>query len=156
MAVPLLALRFVPSVIPLKRRLALCCAVFVLTVACDGPDGPMTPGTTQPPAEQTINGTVAVFGATFHPLSIPRTGQMSLTLTWTDPTINLDLYLAPPGCTQFPPTAGCDRLAASNTLSGVALETIARSVVGGETYTVWVENLNRTQASTYTLRVTIQ
>jgi hypothetical protein len=152
---PLFALRFVPSVLPVRRRLALCCALFVLTVACEGPDGPMSPAPT-PPSDQTVVGTVAVFGATSHPLSIPRTGQMLLTLTWTDPTINLDLLLTPPGCTERPPTPGCDILAGSNTLSGVARETIARSVVAGEAFTVWVENLSATQASTYTLSVTVQ
>ena len=70
--------------------------------------------------------------------------------------MNLNLYLAPAGCTELPPTPGCDILAAANTLSGVARETITRSVIAGETYTVWAVNLSGTQATAYTLSFTIQ
>ena len=82
---------------------------------------------------------------------------MSLVVTWTDPTIDLDLYLALPSCTtQLYPQALCGIYLASNTAVGAVRETIVRQVNSGEAYTIWVDNLNTAKATTYNLNLTIQ
>jgi hypothetical protein len=126
-------------------------AVLVAFAGCGG-DGPTTPA----PYTQTMSGTVAVFGGTTHALSIPRSGQMSLVLTWTDSTIDLDLYLTATSCTALYPMANCTILVTSNSAVGAVRETIARSVNSGEAFTIWVDNLSTTKASTYNLNLTIQ
>jgi hypothetical protein len=99
-----------------------------------------------------------VFGSTYHPFTIPRSGQMSLSLTWADPTIDLDLYLASPNCTLqigLHPLANCGVILSSNSTVGVR-EAIARTVNSGESYSIWVDNLSATKATNYTLDLTIQ
>jgi hypothetical protein len=82
---------------------------------------------------------------------------MSLSLTWADPTIDLNLYLASPTCTQqLYPLANCGIILVSNSAVGAVREAIARSVTSGETYSIWVENLSAAKAATYTLDLTIQ
>ena len=127
-------------------------SVLVTFIAGCGGNGPTTPA----PYTQTMGGTVAVFGSTKHALSIPRSGQMSLLLTWTDSTIDLDLYLTATSCTELYPMASCTVLLASNTTIGAVRETIVRSVNSGEAFTIWIDNLSVTKASTYNLDLTIQ
>jgi len=135
-----------------RIRLLQLTALMAFIVGCGG-SGPTTPA----PFTQTIGGTVSVFGSTVHTLSISRTGQMSLVLTWADPTIDLDLYLALPSCTtQLYPQALCGIYLASNTAIGAVRETIVRQVNSGEAYTIWVDNLNNAKATTYNLNLTIQ
>jgi uncharacterized protein YfaP (DUF2135 family) len=134
------------------RSRVLLAIVVAFTAGCGGPTAPA-------PYSQTISGTVSVFGSTYHPFTIPRSGQMSLSLTWSDPTIDLDLYLASPNCTQaigLHPLANCGIILASNSAVGVVREAIARSVNSGESYSIWVDNLSATKAATYTLDLTIQ
>jgi len=133
------------------RMSLLLVAIFVaFTAGCGGPTAPA-------PYTQTLGGTVSVFGSTWHPFTVPRSGQMSLSLTWADPTIDLDLYLASSTCTQqLYPLANCGIILASNSAVGTVREAIARSVNSGETYSIWVDNLSATKATTYTLDLTIQ
>ena len=137
------------------RALALCLIAF--TVGCGGgDDGPRTsPTPVNPPFNQTMTGTVSSFGTVRHPLTIPRAGNMSLRLTWTDPVVDLDLYLAPVGCTTLHPLSSCGVLAASDAATGTQ-ESIARTVNNGESYQIWVDNLNLTRPQSYTLTLTIQ
>jgi hypothetical protein len=130
--------------------------LLAVTVACAGDEGPTAPsiGSVQP-YTQTLGGTVDVLGLSYHTLTIPRAGQMSLLLTWTDPTIDLDLHLAPPGCTNLYPMATCGVLLSSDTAVGVIKEGFARSVSNGETFTIWIDNFSD-RATTYTLNLTIE
>lgn len=69
--------------------------------------------------------------------TMPATGQYRANLTWTDPTIDLDLYLARPGCSSYPPLACL--LAVSDRLTGNS-ETVTWPVHAGERYELWVDN----------------
>jgi hypothetical protein len=85
------------------------------------------------------------------PLQALRTGNYQASLVWDDPSINLDLYLASPGCTSFPPT-GC-QLAAS-TQTGTASEVLTRAITAGQLYELWVVNLG-TRTTSFTIFSTI-
>jgi hypothetical protein len=100
-----------------------------------------------------MTGTVSVFGTTYHPLTIPRNGQMQLVLTWQQ-GVDLDMYLTPTSCTGYPPT-DCQILAASNNSFGVAREQINRTVIAGETYKVWIDNFSHLTSTNYTLDLRI-
>ena len=133
-----------------------CVLVILLTglVGCGGKND--ATGPSNQPYTQTLGGTVSVFGSTYHPLTINRAGQMTLVLTWADVAIDLDLYLAAATCTtNLYPKANCGIVLASDSSTGVR-ETISRQVNSGETYTIWVDNLNQSRATTYTLNLTIQ
>jgi hypothetical protein len=127
----------------------LALALFSVT-ACSssGPTSPSNPAYTQ-----TLPGTVSLFGTTRHALSIPRSGNMRLTLTWTGST-NLDLYLAPASCQNLYPLAQCGVLVTSNSATG-SQEVITRGVTSGEAYAIFVDNLSLVAANTYTLNIEI-
>ena len=80
-----------------------------------------------------------------------QSGTYQAVLVWDDPTINLDLYLATPGCTSFPP-AGC-QLSASTLPTG-ATEQVSRAVTAGQTFELWVGNLSG-RATSFTIFSTI-
>lgn len=127
----------------------LAMALFSVTACSSGnPTSPSNPAYTQ-----TLPGTVSVFGTTRHALSIPRSGNMRLTLTWTGST-NLDLYLATGSCQNLYPMAQCGVLLASNSATG-SQEVISRPVTSGETYAIFVDNLSVVAANTYTLNIEI-
>ena len=129
------------------KYLLLAIAVLSLT-ACGSPTKPSEQQYTQ-----TMSGTVSVFGTTRHALTIPRSGQMRLTLSWTGST-DLDLYLAPSSCQNLYPMSQCAVIVASNSSSGTQ-EVIARGVSSGESYAIFVDNLSATAANTYNLNITI-
>jgi len=107
------------------------------------------------PFNQTVTGTASVFGSTRHGLTIPRNGNLTLRLTWQDPTVDLDLYLTIPSCTaSLYPLSSCGVLLASDNASGT-VETITRSVTNGEAFQVWVDNVSSRTAN-YTLGITVQ
>ena len=135
-------------------RYLICLLLLAVSVACGGGSNPASPSSSQP-YNQTMTGTVSNFGTTVHPVQIPRSGNMTLTLTWQDAAIDLDLYLAPSSCANLYPRINCSILAASNNGSGTS-ETIARTVSLGETFNLFVDNLHLTRSSTYTLTVRIQ
>ncbi len=130
----------------------------VLSSGCGGgetanPVGPTSGGS---PFTQTVTGTVSAFGSTRHPLGVTRAGNMTLRLTWTDPTVDLDLYLTSPSCTtNLYPMSACGVLLASDASTGTQ-ETIARTVSNGEQFQIWVDNLHTTRPQTYTLSIVIQ
>jgi len=129
----------------------VCLAVFALS-GCGSSSSPTTPS----PYTQSVGGTVSAFGTTRHALTIPQSGSMSLTLTWSDTTIDLDLYLAASSCQQLYPMSGCQIILASNSAQGTVRENVSRSVVSGETYSIFVDNLNLSKATSYTLDIRIQ
>jgi hypothetical protein len=85
------------------------------------------------------------------PRQLLRSGTYQAAMTWGDPTINLDLYIASPGCASFPPT-GC--ALASSTSTNSNSETVALAVNAGQTLELWVGNFsNRT--TTFTIFSTL-
>src|ERR1700730_5888150 len=84
--------------------LAMC------TVTCGSSTAPS-------PFTLTVQGTVAVFDTNAHPLSISRTGNMTLRLDWGDGTVDLDLYLTATSCTNIF-SASCQILVKSNSSAG--------------------------------------
>jgi len=138
----------------LRKLLPL--VVLVATVACGGDDSPTGPSSSQiQPVNQTQTGTVSAFGAVRHPLTIQRAGQLTLRLTWSDPMVDLDLYLSAVACTELYPMSACTVLAASDAATGTQ-ESILRTVAAGETYQIWIDNLHLTRPQNYTLTLTIQ
>jgi hypothetical protein len=135
----------------MKRLIATVC--LLLVAGCGGSDNPVGPNPDEA-FSQTITGTVSAFGTTVHQLSIPRSGDMQVRLTWTAAEVDLDLYLAPSTCTSLYPMAICGVLAGSNAATGI-LETIARTVSSGERFSLWIDNLHLTLPQNYTINVTI-
>ena len=127
----------------------------VLQAGCgssDSPTGPSVGGD----FSETRSGSVAVFGETRHPLTIPRSGDMTLRLTWSDANVDLDLYLANASCSvSLYPLNNCDIVAQSIAATGTS-ETIARRVTSGQEYQIWVDNLSTTTAMNYTLAIEIE
>ena len=138
----------------LKRLVAstaIVCASMLALSGC-GSSSPTTPS----PYTQTVSGTVSAFGTTRHSLTIPQSGNMSLTLTWSDGTIDLDLYLASSACQQLYPLSQCNVILTSNSAQGAVRENVSRSVASGESYSIFVDNLNLSKATSYTLDIRIQ
>jgi hypothetical protein len=136
------------------RRMLCIVGLSLAAASCDRQYDYLGPS--PQPFFQTMNGTVSLYGSTYHPLSVPYTGTMYLTLSWNDPAIDLDLYLAGPGCTNVHPLDGCGYYAASDSSVGVVRETITRTVYAGESYTIWIDNLSLRRASTYNISLSIQ
>lgn len=132
------------------RRLVLLLILLAGTSAC-GKDSPTSPSSR--PYNETMTGTVSAFGSTRHSLSVPRTGQLTLRLSWSD-AVDLDLYLASSACTTLYPRASCGVVAQSDGV-GTNTETIARTVTAGEQYSVWIDNLSVSRAATYTVTLSI-
>jgi hypothetical protein len=83
------------------------------------------------------NDTLIPFQAVFFDVVMTQSGTYQGALVWDDPTIDLDLYLTSPGC-AYPPTS-C--LLAISDATGTNTEAVSRSVVAGESYRIWVDNL---------------
>src|SRR5215207_7360340 len=92
-----------------------------------GSDAPFSPGGGSR-YSQTVAGSVAVFGETRHPLTVPVSGDLTLRLTWANANVDLDLYLASSSCTEsMYPLSTCGVILASLSSSGTS-ETITRRV----------------------------
>jgi hypothetical protein len=131
------------------RRLRLTLLLLPLLAAC-GSDSPTAPDEFR----QEITGTVSVFGTTEHSLTVPRAGNMEVTLRWANASIDLDLYLTESSCTGYPPV-DCSILAASDA-SDTNQESIQRTVSSGQQYKVWVDNFSMSDPSNYTITVTVR
>ena len=126
----------------------------IVLAGCSDSDSPLSPGGGQTFSE-TINGSVPVFSESRHALPVTVTGDLTLRLTWSDPAVDLDLYLTQSSCTQsLYPLNDCGVVLASIASTGNA-ETITRPVSNGEQFQVWVDNLSSTQVINYTLRIDI-
>lgn len=124
-----------------------------LVAACGGNDV-TGPSRGDGPFNQTITGSVATFGTTRHPLMVPRSGPMTLRLSWSTGTVDLDLFLAPSTCIELYPTSACGVLAASDSATGVS-EEIRRTVSAGEAFSIFVDNLSPSQSQSYTITIAI-
>lgn len=130
------------------RRSYVALVTILLLTACGGDSQ-----TGVDPYEQVIPGSVSVFGTTEHSVTVPRSGNMTVRLNWTDANIDLDLYLTGPDCTGYPPV-DCNVLAASDAI-GTNEESVQRSVSASQQFKLWVDNFSETQASNYTLTLRI-
>jgi hypothetical protein len=96
------------------------------------PSGPFT---------QMWTGTVGWDGSAwykFHDLTVPRDGGGTVTLTWGNATVDLDLVVTNVGCT-YPYNSSCQVLAMSESLHNMP-ERLTKDMKAGETYRVWVTN----------------
>ena len=130
----------------------LLVALVTISVNCGAGGESSSPTSPTPQAyTQTVTGTVSSLGVTEHALSIPRTGNMTLLLSWGTGA-DLDLYLTNSTCASYPPT-NCGILASSDGLT--ATERIVRSVTANESFKVWVDNFTSSPQS-YSISITIQ
>lgn len=134
-----------------RMTLVALCLALVTAVAC-GKGSPTSPSRNTAYSE-TLTGTVSAFGSTRHSLSIPKSGNLTLRLSWSDP-VDLDLYLANAGCTSLYPRSNCGIVAQSDA-TGTSSETVARTVSAGEQFSIWVDNFSVSRSATYTLTLTI-
>ena len=73
-----------------------------------------------------------------HPIVAPHDGPLRVTLTWQNPTVDLDLFLTPASCTD-PLSLSCQVISASTAGTPVITETVTgRAVAGASQLTVWV------------------
>ena len=84
-----------------QMSLVILIACAFAAVSCGGDDGPGPSGST--PFEQILNGDVGVFGFSQHSFTAPRSGDLTVTLTWANGAIDLDLYLTSATCNNYPP-----------------------------------------------------
>jgi hypothetical protein len=84
-------------------------------------------------------------------LTIDGSGSMGLYLVWSDPSVDLDLYLTGGSCYDYPPEY-CTILAKSVRETGTS-EQITFSARAGDHYHVWVDNWTF-QAETFWLTYT--
>jgi hypothetical protein len=131
------------------RRVYGALVLIPLLMACEGERiaGPNT-------YQEVITGTVSVYGTVQHPLTVSHSGNMTLRLTWSDASINLDLYLTGPACDGYPPV-DCPLFAVSDAV-GTTQESIQRTVSSGQEFKVWVDNHSQTQPSHYSLELRIE
>ncbi len=86
-----------------------------------------------------LTGIVTSLGYRVIPVTMPTSGLYRATLTWSDPAIDLDLYLTTTGCgTSYPPGILCRRAIADASVGNT--EQIAYPVLAGQTYYLWVDN----------------
>jgi hypothetical protein len=138
----------------LWRGVAVSVVTAVVLAGCGDSDSPLSPGGGET-FSQTISGSVAVFSESRHALPITVSGDLTLRLTWSDPSVDLDLYLTQSSCTvSLYPLGECGVILASIASTGSA-ETITRPVSSGEQFQVWIDNLSTTQAMNYTLTIDI-
>lgn len=133
-----------------RRFCALLVMVGLLTTACGGGSKNSPTAPTLQPYNQSVSGTVQAFGYVQHSIGIPRSGTMTLTLSWNT-AADLDLYLATAACNTYPP--GLCLLATSD--NGTRTERISRAVTVGETFKAWVDSFSAS-AQNYTLSTSIQ
>lgn len=113
-------------------------------------------GTTNPtrqPVNQTVSGEVAAYRTIRHSLAVPRTGTMTLRLTWNTPAVDLELHLANASCLTLYPMKSCGITVSST--SAIGAEQISRFVHAGEKYSVFVDNLDPRRPQRYSLSLLI-
>jgi hypothetical protein len=131
----------------------------LLSIGCgsnSNPAGP-SPNPTPPAAfTQTVPGSVSANGVAIHPFAVPRSGNLDMTLTWGNSAVDLDLYLAASSCSSLYPQNACNIMVKSDARGGIVTERVGFSVTAGQTFNIFVDNLDRQRSQDYTLQVTIQ
>jgi hypothetical protein len=85
-----------------------------------------------------LGGIVSSFGYRILPITMPASGQYRATLTWNDPTIDLDLYVTTTACASYPATNSCMRT--ESAASQGNMEQIPWPVQAGQTYYLRVDS----------------
>jgi hypothetical protein len=70
---------------------------------------------------------------------VPRSGRLTVELTWDDPAVNLDLYLTSPSCGTLYPLSNCAIIERSVASTGTR-EVVSKSVIQGETIMFHIDN----------------
>lgn len=136
-----------------KLRLVAVVSLVLGLVACGGGGGTGPSGGSK--VDQTITGTVAVFGTNIHAFTTTRSGTMTLTLTWPNGGIDLDLYLTADTCNVYPLFGGCTLLGQSQAGTGTS-ETIVRTVQNNQRFNIFVDNFDEVLGTNYQIRVEIE
>jgi hypothetical protein len=109
------------------------------------PDPVPTPAPSPEPAfTQTFTGT-APHGSvywTYHQFVAPRSGTATLTLTWADGSVDLDMSLTAGYCTDFLgyDGGGCPRYGLGESVGGTS-EQFSSAMAAGESYRIWIMNV---------------
>jgi len=130
-------------------KIAVLFAVLAASVSC----GKKSSTSASTDFSQTVTGTVTPFATNSHSVSVGQSGTMTLTLTWADSSVDLDLYLASSSCTNLF-AASCSVLQQSITSTGTS-ERITRTVTKGDTFTAFVDSLSLTKSQAYSVLFTI-
>lgn len=141
------------------------CAVglLLISMACGGGGGSSsptdptpTPTPTPTPGLQnaTFTGTVPAYGTVSHELTLTAAGTLTASLSWTDTTADLDLYVTDSSCSGYPPL-DCAVLVRSVADTGVA-EQISRAVKTGDKFLLWIDNLAPSKTVSYTLNAVVK
>ncbi len=89
------------------------------------------------PGTNVFTGTIGALGDQNFLITMGGNGTYQATLTWPDSNIDLDLYLASPSCTTYPPV-NC--LLTVSDAVGTNFERIQYPVRLNEQYRLWVDN----------------
>jgi hypothetical protein len=74
----------------------------------------------------------------FHDFVAPRDGTATLTLTWANGAVDLDLSLTNAGC-GYAYAKDCTLFVTTNNTTGTS-EKVSREMRAGESYRIWVAN----------------
>jgi hypothetical protein len=122
----------------------------VLAAAC-GDKSPSAPS----PAVQTESGTVQAIGFSQFDFNPVRSGSSTITLAWSNSSVDLDLFLTDSGCPSADRlvAGGCNILGRSDGSTGTS-ERIERSVSTADRLKVWILNFsNVSQPFTITFEI---
>lgn len=138
------------------RRVLIGGAV-CLAAACGGssPSAPSTPPPPPPPTfvTQQVTGSLGAQFGNWHPLTIERSGNLTLELSWPG-AADLDIYLTDAGCTDIFQQRTCERFGTADSISQNP-ERITRTVTGGSRFNIWVVNASRATSANYTLTMRV-
>lgn len=118
-----------------RIRTTVTIALSVLLMSACGGESPTAPA----PFVLSQN---VIIGAMYAPrisYQAPRSGRMTLEVSWADPAVNLDLYMTSTGCLELHPIANCGIIERSISTTGTR-EQVSRGVLEGENLTFYVDN----------------
>jgi hypothetical protein len=121
---------------------AVVVVIAMLAAACSSSPNAPSPFTDQ--VSNTVQAgtpSLGVVGFIRHDFNAPRAGSLSITLTWNNPAVDLDLWLSDANCSDVTTmvAGGCRVLGRSDSTVG-ASERVAATVAQGQTMRVWVLN----------------
>lgn len=130
--------------------LILVTAAFTGSAACSNKNSPSNNPTN-------FSGTVAIFATNSHSFTASKAGTITVKLTWSDGTVDLDLYATASTCTATDPilssNPNCALLASSVASTGTQ-EQFTLTVTANQALTLWVDNFSQTKSQAYQLTVT--
>lgn len=148
---------------PSFYQLLFSVALATLLSACGSNSGPTGPSSSsssnsgsQPPRlsnTRDLTGSVTPFGTNQHSVTAEFSGNLQATLSWSDSSIDLDLYLTSSSCNSYPPS-NCTIIDQGNRSTGTS-ERVSKNVARGETVKLWVDNFDRNRGSSYRLSLTL-